>query len=173
LPVGAGVLVVAASRHPRTLEQIEAVRAAGITVICPEPAAVFNDVSERAVQTAVQRTAAALAAEGAAVLTTAGMPALPAPGEVLAARLAGLARRVLATAGPAGLVLTGGDAAIAVNRALRTEALWLRGEVVPGIPWGYLVGGSRDGLPLVTKAGGFGEEAALLTTIRFLQGVKR
>jgi uncharacterized protein YgbK (DUF1537 family) len=67
----------------------------------------------------------------------------------------------------AGLVLMGGDVAFAVSAALEVEALWLRGEVQPGIPWGRYVGGLAPGLPVVTKAGGFGDDGALVEVVAF------
>lgn len=110
-------------------------------------------------------------------------------GEVLAARRALLARRHtmvrldparIATAslsvwGDAirecsvgGLVLCGGDTALAVCRALAVEGIDLEREVVTGIPSGRLVGGPLAGLPVVTKAGGFGGPDALAQAVKFL-----
>ena len=60
-----------------------------------------------------------------------------------------------------GLVVTGGDTALLTCSALKTEAIHLRGEVAPGIPWGVIAGGAADGLPIVTKGGGFGDAGAL------------
>jgi uncharacterized protein YgbK (DUF1537 family) len=73
----------------------------------------------------------------------------------------------------AGLVLTGGDTAIAVANALEAEALWLRGEVRSGVPWGVWVGGPGAGLPVVTKAGGFGEEDTLIAAVDYLRTLFR
>ncbi|MEA3345627.1 MAG: nucleotide-binding domain containing protein, partial [Chloroflexota bacterium] len=81
----------------------------------------------------------------------------------MAARLAG--RHKLA-----GLVVTGGDVALAVCRALKATAVSLVTEVAPGIPLGRIRGGPQEGLPLITKAGGFGQEDAIIAAIRCLQG---
>jgi uncharacterized protein YgbK (DUF1537 family) len=67
-----------------------------------------------------------------------------------------------------GLVLTGGDVAAAVCSALNVEAVWLRGEISPGLPWGVLEGGSVDGRPIATKAGSFGADDALLMCVDHL-----
>lgn len=80
-------------------------------------------------------------------------------------RLALLARELLERVAPSGLVVTGGDMAMAVGRALEAEGLWLQGELQPGIPWGTWVGGIAPEMPVVTKAGGFGDDRALLTAI--------
>ncbi len=63
------------------------------------------------------------------------------------------------------VVATGGATALAVCRALDIRALRPRGEVLPGVPWSEAEG-SR--LLLVTKAGGFGEPAALVEAVRRL-----
>lgn len=52
------------------------------------------------------------------------------------------------------LVLTGGDTAISVARALGATGIKLSGEIEPGVPVGRLVG-SRP-YPVITKSGGFG-----------------
>ena len=60
------------------------------------------------------------------------------------------------------LVLSGGDTASLVCRALEVKAIDLRREVAPGIPCGILCGGPFHGLPVVTKSGGFGQPDALI-----------
>jgi len=59
------------------------------------------------------------------------------------------------------LVLSGGDTALAVCRALGVQGIRSLREILPGIPLGTLIGGCCDGLPVVTKAGGFGAVDAL------------
>jgi uncharacterized protein YgbK (DUF1537 family) len=67
------------------------------------------------------------------------------------------------------LVLTGGDTARAIATRLGAAGISLTGEVVPGMPVGRLLGGELDGSPVVTKAGGFGNDDALLLAIRHVQ----
>lgn len=67
-----------------------------------------------------------------------------------------------------GVALSGGDTAFAVCRALGATGVKLVQEILPGIPWGRLVGGVRDGLAVATKAGGFGCENALAAVTDFL-----
>ena len=66
------------------------------------------------------------------------------------------------------MVLTGGDVAAAVSRALGASALWLEGEITPGIPRGMLEGGRLHASQVVTKAGSFGDDNALLSCISYL-----
>jgi uncharacterized protein YgbK (DUF1537 family) len=64
-----------------------------------------------------------------------------------------------------GIVVTGGDGARALVDALEASAINLRDEVVAGVPIGTLVGGAADGLAVVTKAGGFGDDNALVQAV--------
>jgi D-threonate/D-erythronate kinase len=63
---------------------------------------------------------------------------------------------------PAALVISGGDTASLVCRALGVEAIQIRGELWPGIPVGTLRGGAYDGVAVVTKSGGFGNPDTLV-----------
>lgn len=70
-----------------------------------------------------------------------------------------------------GLVCTGGDTAALVCGLLGASAILLEGEVRVGLPWGRLVGGRAPGLPIATKAGGFGGGDALEAAADFLSRV--
>jgi uncharacterized protein YgbK (DUF1537 family) len=65
------------------------------------------------------------------------------------------------------LVLSGGDTASLVCRALGVRGIQLADEIVPGIPWGYLSGGAFDGWRVATKSGGFGAPHALIQVADF------
>jgi uncharacterized protein YgbK (DUF1537 family) len=67
-----------------------------------------------------------------------------------------------------GIVLTGGDTANLVVRAFEASGIILAREILPGIPWGRLVGGPADGKPIATKAGGFGRPDALARVADYL-----
>jgi uncharacterized protein YgbK (DUF1537 family) len=60
------------------------------------------------------------------------------------------------------LMLTGGDTASLVCRALGAAGIHLHHEVAPGIPRGAIVGGPSEGAPVVTKSGGFGAPDTLI-----------
>jgi D-threonate/D-erythronate kinase len=64
--------------------------------------------------------------------------------------------------GAAALMLSGGDTASLLCRPLGVAAIDLCDEIVPGIPRGILRGGRFDGMPVVTKSGGFGASDALI-----------
>lgn len=70
-----------------------------------------------------------------------------------------------------GLILTGGDTALAVFKQLGISEVRLIDEILPGIPHGKIMNGEFTGLDIVTKAGAFGDENALVKCIDFLMGV--
>ncbi|HUA62972.1 MAG TPA: four-carbon acid sugar kinase family protein [Verrucomicrobiae bacterium] len=71
-------------------------------------------------------------------------------------------RRRIGAAAPAAMLLSGGDTAALVCRALGVEAIELCDELLPGIPLGSLRGGDFNGVPVVTKSGGFGTSDTLI-----------
>lgn len=64
--------------------------------------------------------------------------------------------------GAAGVVATGGDGARQVLQSLGATGIALVDEVTGGVPMGTLTGGRAAGLPVVTKAGGFGSADVLV-----------
>ncbi len=79
-------------------------------------------------------------------------------------------RATFAATPVAALVLTGGDTAAFVLKALHASSILLAGEVAPGIPWGMVEGGDADGCIVITKSGGFGAHDILVRTIDFCNG---
>ncbi len=67
------------------------------------------------------------------------------------------------------LILTGGETAAFVLRALGATSIVLAGELEAGIPWGVVDGGLADGCVVVTKSGGFGERNALVRAFEFCE----
>ena len=78
--------------------------------------------------------------------------------------------RLLDTAAPRAAILVGGDTALKVYEQCGARGIRILGDVEPGIPWGRWIGGRMDGLPLVTKAGGFGNPDTLCDIALFLTG---
>ena len=72
-------------------------------------------------------------------------------------------------AGDLALILTGGDTALAVLQLLDYEGIELEEELLAGIVLGKLRGGPWDGLTVVTKAGAFGQEDALVRIVERLE----
>jgi uncharacterized protein YgbK (DUF1537 family) len=72
---------------------------------------------------------------------------------------------------PRAVVLIGGATGHAVCERLNVRGVRLVGEVSPGIPCGFLLGGAWDAIPVVTKAGGFGSPDTLLD-VAYALGVR-
>ena len=90
-------------------------------------------------------------------------------GEKIASAM-GIAVSELVRMGADGLFLTGGETAISCCRELGATGLEICQEVVPGIPLSRLVGGLFHGLPIVTKAGAFGDCHAITVSVDTLKG---
>jgi uncharacterized protein YgbK (DUF1537 family) len=91
-------------------------------------------------------------------------------GARVARALAAAAERLLDRGGHRALVLVGGDGAEATLDRLGVGALRVLRRVVEGVPLCEAIGGAREGLSVVTKAGGFGTERTLLSVLRTLRG---
>ena len=76
--------------------------------------------------------------------------------------LADLTLALVARRKPGGVFLSGGDTATAVARAAGVAAIRLRGEAIPGVAWGVAVGGTLDGITILTRSGAFGEDDNLV-----------
>lgn len=193
-----GVLVVGGSKSSATLAQIEYVRASmGVPLVYVDPGAVLSGLDQdpgstfRLVEEA--RRGLSIANSLIISLNTAGSPAgrteaagLPTDGSAtrtgsvgahntvadsrrIAGYLGSLAKRVADSVQLSGMVLTGGDTALAICKSLGAFGIIVTDEIVPGIPLGRLVGGPYAGMPVVTKAGSFGEQDAISRAIRFLE----
>ncbi|WP_307794961.1 four-carbon acid sugar kinase family protein [Alkalihalobacillus sp. BA299] len=91
-------------------------------------------------------------------------------GSVIAKAMGQIAGKLVESKDISGAVLTGGDIAGATCKILEGNGINVIGEVEDGIPYGKLLGGHHDGLPLVTKAGAFGTEQALVKAVETLSG---
>jgi uncharacterized protein YgbK (DUF1537 family) len=163
-PEAGPVLVAAGSRHPTTAHQLhEAQKDRGLYLVC-----LTLDEEKAAVEWS---QATSVLAKGRCVaLSTTFSPYRPGGEADAAAHLAQATACVCASAQILGLILTGGDTADAVCRAMGMTGLQVVGEVEPGIPAAIGVGGQGDNLRLVSKAGGFGDELAIVHSIDYIQG---
>ena len=163
------ILIVAGSQHESTARQIEAIREAGLPIV--RPAQGFIDDPAIPVDATVAEVLVHLAAGRSTVLTTVGLAPGSRGGHFVAARLAQVVAAPEVSSRVGGLVLTGGDVAAAVCTALDVSALWLGGEIAPGLPWGVLEGGHLHARPIATKAGSFGSDDALIACSEHLTSV--
>ena len=138
-------LIVAGSRHPGTRAQIAALEVSGM---------VGARLGEGAREPDLSRIVHAISTGRSAFVASGDI--LDGSRTLVAARLAASVRAVLAEATPSLLVLTGGETAFAVMRALRARRLELDGAPAGGLALGRLIVDHTSPLPVLTKAGGFG-----------------
>ena len=81
------------------------------------------------------------------------------------ALLAGVLRREVSDLG---LILTGGDTALAAFEGMQAETVELREEIEWGVPYGITTRGPGRGILVVTKGGTMGGEGALLEAFRHI-----
>lgn len=94
-------------------------------------------------------------------------------GDRLSQLMGRLALEIIDSSSIGGLFLTGGDIAAAVASALQATGYRIRGEVAPCIPYGRLINSVIDDLPVITKAGGFGNADALRDSLAFIEEMYR
>ena len=71
-------------------------------------------------------------------------------------------KKLVAGASASALVLSGGDTALLLCRAVGVQRIDLLAEIIPGVPRGVIRGGEFDGISVATKSGGFGDPDALI-----------
>jgi uncharacterized protein YgbK (DUF1537 family) len=158
------VLIVAGSRHQSTARQLQrAVEDGSLSLV-------NLSVAQEDWQKAVRTDVVSLLSQGRNVaLTTTFSEYREGKEAATAEMLAQATAWILAHSPVAGVIMTGGDIARAVCRALGAMALGVLGEVQAGVPAGVVVGGLHNGLRVVTKAGGFGDDLAILQSIHCIQ----
>jgi uncharacterized protein YgbK (DUF1537 family) len=83
--------------------------------------------------------------------------------------LAQVAAALLDAVRPEGVFLCGGDTAEAFWHQIGASALLIREEILSGLMRGEFIGGSRNGLRVVTKAGAFGHSDTLSQLVNSLK----
>jgi len=68
-----------------------------------------------------------------------------------------------------GLMVTGGTTALMLLEGLSGDGIEVRQEIEPGVPLGCIVGGTLDGMPILTKAGGFGSPNVFCTGLEIMK----
>lgn len=68
-----------------------------------------------------------------------------------------------------GVYSTGGDISAAIHRLAGTVGLRLYDEVVPLAGYGQAIGGTLNGLHMISKGGMVGDERAMVTCVRYLK----
>ncbi|APR33416.1 hypothetical protein BTW28_21810 [Citrobacter freundii] len=89
-------------------------------------------------------------------------------GEKICQFLGQLTRQVADDISPAALYLSGGDVAMAVAEALGATGFRISDRVAQCVPYGHFVGGYWQ-RPVMTKAGGFGDETTLRQVLNYVE----
>ena len=115
----------------------------------------------------------ALLAGESVAMTTSGTADSPLGAAAITTLLSRIASNPGVIEAAGSLLLTGGDVAASVCHAIGCTRVQVLGEAAPNIPLGLAVRAGSPSLPLVTKAGSFGQEdvitlcLSLLTNDRF------
>ncbi|AUH39982.1 four-carbon acid sugar kinase family protein [Streptomyces sp. CMB-StM0423] len=153
-------LVVVTSLHDASRAQAEALAAHSAEHLRPTARDLTEDDAWAGFLTRVRTAAAGRPAT--LLLSTPDRGATAVDPELVARRLSDAAAHAVAAGTVAGLVATGGDGARAVLERLGGTGIRLYDTVEPGVPLGVVVGGPAAGLPVATKAGGFGSPDVLI-----------
>jgi len=178
------VLVVSGSVNKVTLNQIEtAVKKLNLKVIQPCISGILFDEEklELASNDLVKETEKALAEGKDVIIRLAdskslismiqetgrkyGMTKLQVA-DILLSVLSRAVQRILNKYSFSRLILIGGDTSIRIMNALGAKAIRSEGEILPGIPSGRIIGGVYNGMRVITKAGGFGDNYALVRMMK-------
>jgi 4-hydroxythreonine-4-phosphate dehydrogenase len=167
-PPALPIMLAIGSTSVVTREQVSYLLASSpITAITIAPAALLDGPSSPTWQHAQANVTAALAAQEDTAILIGDETIVP---KDVASRLALAMGQFLAPhhAGVGALVATGGETARAVMQAWGISALRLLAEVEPGLPLSVTEGWHRP-LPVITKAGAFGQPSALVHCLRTLK----
>lgn len=169
-PVGPALAVIG-SRNPVVIDQIETARTQlGLPLLRLEAGHFREDGQPSEDVNNLVAQARRLLADGRSLAVTSTFSQyVPGLKHVIPATLADAAVAALRSCRPVGIFLSGGDIAVAVCRKMSVSAISVLGEVEAGIPAGETVGGPFSGIRIVTKAGGFGTEKALIKSLTYLE----
>lgn len=164
------VVVVVTSQHSAARLQAARLREQGARVWCPGLDVLASPEGWAAWSREALAAESGRAADGDMVLLLAPEGRRPDLGsDDVARRLGALGAELVRATNAAGVIATGGDGASQVLGALGATGIALVDEVTGGVPLGTLTGGGSAGLPVVTKAGGFGAEDVLVRAARAIR----
>jgi uncharacterized protein YgbK (DUF1537 family) len=163
-------LLVIGSRHPASAAQLLRVQNELGMALLKIDTTVIEGIDGKSREIArLVREAGVFLDKGMSVALTSTFSFF-APGQAknIAAALAEVTEAVLRAYRIGGLFLSGGDTAMAVCVRLGVTAIRVYGEIQPGIPAGEITIG-QNRVCLVTKAGGFGGELAIIESMPYLE----
>ncbi len=169
------VLVVVGSRHEATARQVKmAETCLHLPLTSVEPG---QFVPRKGRQSKINQMAKEVGNHidsGKSVIITSTLSQhVPALKELTLRVLARIAVRAILRWDVAGLILTGGDVAKETCETLEATGARILKELEPGVVVGEVIGGVKEGLRIVTKAGGFGSDEAIVDAIYYLERNER
>lgn len=164
---GRPILVVVGSASSVSHMQFDALaEEQGVVPVTITPSALRPSSAPEQVQSYAQALDAALASGSDVAVTIRGEEVNFEEGPQLAAALAALIAPHLSRAG--GLIVTGGETARAILDRAGISGLKMQGEIEPGAPIGVSTGDIA--IPVITKAGAFGDHMTLKRCRAILRG---
>jgi 2-keto-3-deoxygluconate permease len=97
----------------------------------------------------------------------------PKVSDIIGSFLGDLSERIINEIPVRGFVFTGGYTAIMAAKKLGASGTVISGEIVHGIPYGHFIEEHLKNIIIVSKAGGFGDEEAILSVLNFLKHHKQ
>ncbi len=159
-PQARSPLVLVGSLHSASDAQIGALTAGvGASAVEIDPARVTSGAYGAEIER-ICTACAGVARKGGQVVVRSAPTTIRNAQEAIASALGEVARRLVTQGVADGLIATGGDTARAAARALGAEGLRLLSEPEPGVALGMLNG--PHPVPIITKAGGFGDAGTLV-----------
>lgn len=179
-PMAQRILVVTGSRKQETAQQVQQLEEiCGIHTVRMNPAQLLEGSDPVEIHKAAKALTIFLQTESGAILTfdslfcsQTGFGDDRLTDRQLGRQLADKLGQVLELLDPSlydGLILVGGDTAVAVCSSLQATKIRLLEEVQCGTPAGLIGDGPSTGLPIVTKSGAFGDENTLLRAWNYLR----
>lgn len=169
------VLVVVGSRHEATARQVKmAETCLHLSLTSVEPSQFVPRKGKQArINQLTEEVGNHIDSGKSVIITSTLSQHVPALEELTADVLAKIAVRVIQWWDVGGLILTGGDVAKETCEALEATGARILKELEPGVVVGEVIGGIKEGLRIVTKAGGFGSDEAIVDAIYYLERNER
>ena len=89
--------------------------------------------------------------------------------EIIASFLGEIAKHIMEEIKINGILFTGGETAIKAAQHLNISGTVIQDEILSGVPYGYFIEEQYKNIIVVSKAGAFGDEDAIVQVLSFLK----
>ena len=169
------VLAVIGSRHEATARQVKmAETCLHLPLTSVEPSQFVPRKGKQArINQLTEEVGNHIDSGKSVIITSTLSQHVPALKELTLRVLATIAVRAILQWDVTGLILTGGDVAKETCETLEATGVRILKELESGVVVGEVIGGAKEGLRIVTKAGGFGSDQAIVDAIYYLERNER